>query len=175
METKLSARQKRFVTEYLVDLNGAQAYRRAGYVAKNLNTAIAGASRLLASVRVAAAVQAAMQKREIRTEITQDMVLRELAKIGFQDVRALYRPDGTLIPITELDAGAAASISSVEVLTSGEDQGYARTTKVRLWDKQAALVNIGKHLGMFVERSDAKVEHSGGISLNVNFVKPALD
>ena len=31
--------------------------------------------------------------------------------------------------------------------------------KIKTWDKRAALVDIGKHLGMFIERSDVTVRH----------------
>ena len=46
---KLTNRQKRFVEEYLIDLNARQAAIRAGYSPK---TAQEQASRLLANVKV---------------------------------------------------------------------------------------------------------------------------
>lgn len=78
----LTAKQERFVQEYLVDLNATQAAIRAGYSAR---TAYSMGQRLLKNVEVQAAIQAAMDKRSQRVEITQDTVVEELAKIGLAE------------------------------------------------------------------------------------------
>lgn len=66
----------------------AQAAIRAGYSKK---TAEQTASRLLSFVKVKEAIAEAMENREKRTEITQDKVLRELAKIGFANMADYMR------------------------------------------------------------------------------------
>jgi phage terminase small subunit len=168
----LTAKQQTFVEEYLVDLNATQAAIRAGYSAK---TAEQQGPRLLGNVEVQAAVQAAMAARSERTEITQDMVLRELAKIGFADIRRaviwranvtgmVQEDDGTerlavtnevqLVDSDKLDDQTAGAVAEVSQTAQGG-------LKIKLHDKQAALVNIGRHLGMFKD----KVEHSGGVAL----------
>lgn len=86
MSEKLTARQKRFVVEYLIDLNATQAAIRAGYSAK---TACEQGARLLANVKVQEAIQQAMSKREQRTEITQDMVLERWWAIATADPNEL--------------------------------------------------------------------------------------
>lgn len=165
----LTPRQQCFVSEYLVDLNATQAAIRAGYSAK---TASSQGERLLRNVEVADAVQAAMKAREDRTAITQDMVLRELAKIGFSDIRKVVRWGATelratedkdgepvtepyhglcLVSADEIDDATAAAISEV---SEGRDG-----LKVKLHDKRGALVDIGRHLGMFKD----KIEHSGEV------------
>ena len=73
-----TSKQSRFVQEYLVDLNGKQAAIRAGYSAK---TAEVQASRLLRNAKVQQALQAAMQARSRRTEVTADRVVAEFAKL----------------------------------------------------------------------------------------------
>ena len=88
---RLTPRQHRFVLEYLVDLNATQAAIRAGYSAK---TAYSQGQRLLKNVEVAAAIQAGMDKRAKRTEITQDYVLtgiRNMAERCTQDNES-YNP-----------------------------------------------------------------------------------
>ena len=72
---KLTAKQDRFVSEYLIDLNATQAAIRAGYAEKG--AAVEG-SRLLATPKVSAAVAAAKARRAERTEITQDYVLTSI-------------------------------------------------------------------------------------------------
>lgn len=68
----MTPKQECFVREYLIDLNATQAAIRAGYSAK---TAEVQGSRLLSNAKVAGAVQAAMDARSERTEITSDYVL----------------------------------------------------------------------------------------------------
>lgn len=78
----LTAKQKKFVSEYLIDLNATQAAIRAGYSAKTANEQ---GARLLANVSIQEAIQKAMSKREQRTEITQDMVLQRWWAIATAD------------------------------------------------------------------------------------------
>ncbi|MBC2659797.1 terminase small subunit [Pseudomonas sp. MSSRFD41] len=164
----LTPKQQRFVDEYLIDLNGTQAAIRAGYSER---TARQIADQNMSKLVIKAEIQKRMKSRSERTEITQDMVLRELAKIGFSDIRKVVRwgetmvrmvdsdgegPDDmvpyhglALIDSTEVDDDTAAAIAEV---SQGRDG-----LKVKLHDKKGALVDIGRHLGMFKD----KVEMSG--------------
>lgn len=85
---KLTAKQQRFVEEYLLDLNGKQAAIRAGYSRK---TAEVQASRLLSNAKVAAAIAAAQAARSERTEITADMVLQHWWGIATADANQLIQ------------------------------------------------------------------------------------
>lgn len=155
----LTAKQQRFVDEYLKDLNATQAAIRAGYSKK---TADQQASRLLTNVKVRAYLAERQDDRSKRTEITQDMVLNELAKIGFSDIRKVVRWGTTeivagvddegeatievhhglsLVGADDIDDATAAAISEI---SEGRDG-----LKVKLHDKKSALVDIGRHLGMF--------------------------
>ena len=55
----------------------------------------------------------------------------------------LFRPDGSLIPVHELDDITAAAISSIEL----DDEG--RPKKIRLWSKTDAIDKAMRHLGLF--------------------------
>jgi phage terminase small subunit len=90
-EQPLSARARRFVEEYLVNLNATQAAARAGY--KNPNKL--GPLQLV-KVGIRAAIGAAMAARSERTELTADAVVTELARIAFSrlDDFATWGPDG---------------------------------------------------------------------------------
>lgn len=79
-EKPLSAKQQRFVDEYLIDLNATQAYVRAGYKASP-NSAKACAARLLADANVKAAIVEGIEARDARTEITQDYVLHKIQDV----------------------------------------------------------------------------------------------
>ncbi len=154
---KLTPKQAQFVKEFLVDLNGTAAARRAGYSAK---TAEQQGYQLLQKTSVKKAVAKAMQARSERTEITADQVLKELALIGFSDMRdfASWGPDGVKLEesgeLTEDQARAVAEVSETKTEHGG-------TVRFKLHDKRASLVDIGRHLGMFTDN----VNLSGGLTL----------
>ncbi|WP_341649953.1 terminase small subunit [Thauera humireducens] len=161
---KLTPKQQRFVDEYLVDLNATQAAIRAGYSARNADKI---GSQLLGKTRVSEAVACEMKAREMRTHITQDRVLQELAKIGFADIRKAVRwgegiavrdPESAAVEIAngvalvgseEIDDATAAAVSEISQTAHG--------IKIKMHDKRAALVDIGRHLGMFQNKLEATV------------------
>jgi phage terminase small subunit len=82
----LTAKQQRFVDQYLIDLNSTAAAVRAGYSPK---TASRIGPELLGKTCVAAAVKIAMNARADRTKITQDQVLQrwwDIANANANDV-----------------------------------------------------------------------------------------
>lgn len=144
----LTPKQSAFVREYLIDLNGTQAAIRAGYSPR---TASEQAARLLADVNVKAAVQAAMDARAERTEITADAVLQEVARIAFLDPRKLFTDDGKLIPVALLDRDTATAIGGMDVIEKYSQGGELMHTikKVKLESKLAALDKLMRHLGLY--------------------------
>lgn len=164
MAVALNAKQQRFVEEYLVDLNQTQAAIRCGYSPR---TAKQQGSRLLTNADVQAAITAAQARRSERTEVEQDRVLQELARIGFASLKGLMNWDGQAVrfkPSDELTDDEAAAIAAVEseTTTYTDQEGNTETKvklKLKLWDKNTALTNLGRHLGMFKD----KVEHSGEV------------
>lgn len=138
---ELTDKQKAFVNEYLIDLNATQAAIRAGYSAKNAGKI---GSQLLEKTRVSAEIQKAMAKREKRTEITQDRVLKELATIGFFQITDFMKVDkGQLVikDTSDVDLENIPAISGIKATQFGLD--------VRFHDKVKALELIGEHLGMW--------------------------
>ena len=81
----LTPKQKIFADEYLIDLNATRAYKVAYPSCKKDEAAAVNGSKLLRNTKVAEYIQERMKEREKRTEITQDMVLQELAKIAFSN------------------------------------------------------------------------------------------
>lgn len=164
----LTPKQKIFADEYLIDLNATRAYKVAYPRVKNEETAAAAGARLLRNVKVVEYVQKRMDERAQRTEITQDRVLQELAKLGFFDIRKLFDDSGKPLDITGLDDDTAACIAGLEVMDvyegTGEDKEFAGyVKKYKLSDKLKALELIGRHLGMFKDKMD--IEHSGVVDV----------
>ncbi|WP_017773825.1 terminase small subunit [Paraburkholderia kururiensis] len=90
MTKKLTERQKLFADEFLVDLNAAAAYVRAGYKARG-NAAESAASRLLRDVQVVSYLAERRVARTERVEISQDEVLRELRAIMTSDANGIVQ------------------------------------------------------------------------------------
>ena len=147
----MTPRRRRFVEEYLVDLNAQAAARRAGYSAGNKDHA-----RLARTPEVAAAIAAAMAERSRRTGITADAVLAELARIGFSNMLDYMRVGETgelVVDLSTLDRDKAAAIAEITVEDLKDsrraDAGERQRIRFKLLDKRGALVDLGKHLGVF--------------------------
>jgi phage terminase small subunit len=166
-------RPEAFCLEYLVDLNGAAAARRAGYSARTANRQ---ASHLLSKPDIAARVQFLKAKRSERTEITIDRVIEELAKVGFASLRQMVAIDQdgqpqinlTNTPDNVLDALAEVSTETVlEAEGSGEGRKSRpiRKTRIKLLDKIRALHLLAEHVGAFKQ---GKVDHANAFTDMVN-------
>lgn len=79
---QLAAKRERFVAEYLVDLNAAQAAIRAGYASANAKVT---GHRLVHAPAVAARIRALQKARGDKLEVTQEFVLTELRRVAQQD------------------------------------------------------------------------------------------
>lgn len=176
----MTPKQQRFVEEYLIDLNATQAAIRAGYSA---DTAKVIGCENLTKPDIAAAVAEAQAKRSMRTNITQDQVVRELARIGFVDIRKVVTWTNAasgfdedmaedtgevrisvanfvaLVPSDQIDAETAAAISEISQTKDG-------ALKVKLHDKRAALVDLGRHLGMFKDKVEVTGKDGGAIEID---------
>ena len=157
--SKLTEKQKRFVDEYLVDLNATRAYMLVYPSCKKEETAAAASARLLRNVKVKEYIDKRMKDREKRTEITQDKVLMELARIGFANATDYVTVEDkgqykvVIIKSTkDIPEDKLAAIAGIK-------QG-ANGIEIKLHDKVKALEDIGRHLGMFKD----KIEVTGNIN-----------
>jgi len=90
----LSFRQLRFIDEYLIDLNGAQAAIRAGYSPK---AAKEQASRLLTNANVQTVLGERQQARAERVEVTQDLVLQKILQTIAVAMGEVPAPTGEVV------------------------------------------------------------------------------
>jgi phage terminase small subunit len=176
-----NARHEKFAQGLSRGLTADQAYQDAGFKANRGNAATLKQKQSIQD-RVAELLEwgqtverKATEKAIDKLAITKERVLAELAKIGFSDIRKAVKwqgqleteednPDGgdvlvvrnivsnhvQLVSSEDLDDDTAAAIAEVSQNATGG-------IKIKMYDKKGALVDIGKHLGMFVE----KHEHSG--------------
>lgn len=151
----LTKKQKLFVEEYLIDLNATQAAIRAGYsekTAKNIGC------ENLAKPNIQREIQKRMKARGQRTEITQDRVLQELAKIGFADVTNFVTIENRMVQVKSTAEMPADKMGAIAGIKEG-----ANGIEIKLNDKGKALELIGRHLGMWKD----KTEITGDLGLNI--------
>ena len=173
--------QKRFCDEYLIDLNATRAYKVAYPNCKKDETASAAGSRMLGNVKVQEYISGKQKEIEKRTEVTQDMVVQELAKIAFFNIKDIYSENGTLKQIKDIDDNTSRAIASVKTLQKtgsmkinvnmeGQDKEIPlehideQTIEFKTNDKVKALELLGKHLGMF---SDVNVNMKNAVQVEL--------
>jgi phage terminase small subunit len=140
---KLTAKQKRFVNEYLIDLNATQAAIRAGYSPR---TARAIGHENLTKPDIRAAVDRATADRGARTRIEADRVLAEVEFIAFSDIRDIdFDANGKLIETTP---GATRAVAGYTYSRRARPSGTTIQYSVRLWDKLGALQLLMRHFGL---------------------------
>ena len=141
--TALTERQRGFVREYLAGINATEAARRAGYSAGSASRI---AYALLRHPEVAALVEQGNARRAEKKRITADRVMEELGRMAFANIRDYvdWGADGVeLRDKSLLDPEETAAIADIEPKgTNG------KLTRLKLYDKLAALNALARHLGM---------------------------
>lgn len=141
MSKDLTPKQKRFCQEYLIDSNATQAAIRAGYSKK---TAGAIGEENLRKPEISVVIDALNKKREQRTEITADYVLKNLKEVVercLERAPVMVREGRQMVQLTDDEGRDVWQF----------DSGGANK----------ALELLGKHLKLFTD----KVEHSGKLTL----------
>lgn len=144
----MTKKQKRFIEEYLIDLNATQAAIRAGY---SPETAQEQGSRLLSNVMVSNGIAKAIAERSKRTGINQDRVVYELAKIALVNPGKVINIQDATIRKDATDEDLAA-VQSIKVKKSYSETGEMTEREVRMSDKVRALELLGRHLGMWNDK-----------------------
>lgn len=133
---------RRFALHYLQDLNATQAYLRAKLPVKiKPGTAKSNGHRLLLRDEVQALILAERDRLLSSAGLSATDTLVKLRQFLMYDVRKMFRPDGTMIPIHELPDDLAAACVGFKDTIAGREVKYA--------DKVAALEKAMKYHGLF--------------------------
>jgi len=126
-------------------------------------------------------IAALERERANRVELNADRLLAELCRLGFSnmaDYMQLEPDGGARLDFSAVDRSKAAAIQELTVeqfMTGGGEYAQeVRRVKFKLADKARALELLGKHLKLFVDRTE--VSGPGGVPfapvLNIRFVSP---
>ena len=152
-KNKLSKADERFCQEYIIDLNGTQAYIRAGHNV-GVNTAKANAYKMLTNTYVQTRIQQLVAERAKRTEITADKTVRELGRVAFSNMKEYAtwdRGSVSLIPSDELTEDQAAAVELVKETERG-------MLSIKLHNKLGALEALSRHFGLFNDRMHMDID-----------------
>lgn len=154
----MTAKQKRFVEEYLVDLNATQAAIRAGYSKK---TAHVVACENLTKPKIMEEVKRRQEEIQRKLEISQESVINELVAIiranGADYAKVVNTKNtGTHVEFIPTDALAPEKLCAIASIKAN-----SRGMEVKTHDKLRAMELLGKFMGWF----DQKESDSAGLSL----------
>lgn len=149
-----------FAREYVIDLNASRAARAAGYAP---DSAEVTGSQLLSNPKVRVKIDTLLAQRASKLEVKAEQVVDGLRKLAFFDYRKFFNPDGSLIPINELDEEAGSAIEGFEVeeayqhFGKGQAKPVGTIKKYKIASRGQNLERLGRHLKLFTD----KVEVSG--------------
>lgn len=112
IQKNLSQKQGLFVGEYLVDLNGTQAAIRAGYSEKTANRI---ASENLSKPVIQKAIQAAIEKRSDKLEITAEKVMMDIERVRKNASSLVQDPSGNLVMVNHNAALKASELQGKHI------------------------------------------------------------
>ena len=134
---ELTPKQQRFCDEYLISMNATHAALKAGY---SNSTAMSGQLMLFPKIKAYLAERTeAIQKK---VQVSQEMVIAELAKVAFADMSDFFGADGKVKPMNEVSDKAKAGLWNLKI---SEKDGETTVT-IRMHNKMAAL---GKLMSYF--------------------------
>ena len=156
----LTAKQQRFVVEYLFNLNATQAAIRAGYAAKGAKDQ---AYQLMQRPVIAAAIKEAMEARNQRTQVDADYVLNRLTEIDQMDLLDILDDDMSIKPLSKWPKVWRQSLSGFDIAEMFEGVGTERDLvglmkKIKWPDKVKNLELLGKHVNVNAFREQVAVD-----------------
>lgn len=156
---KMKLKHRDFALTYLADPKRCAGRAYATVYGKDYenNRAVCdqSGSRLLKHVKVSAFIKEKDDAEEKRItekyQVNQDKVTRELAAIGFANMGDYVEWDNDgvrLIPSDELTDMNKTALKKV----MKKESKHGTDISIELHDKRQALVDLGKHLGMFIRK-----------------------
>lgn len=156
----LTDKQAAFITAFVETNNATEAYRRA-YSTKNMKEATINreAHELLKTPKIAARIAELKKGVFDAAKLTIERIVEEYMRIAFLDPGKLYRSDGSLVPMHELDEDTRRAVAAIDVIEmagkGGEDDApVVVTKKMKLVDKLGALNDLTRYMGGFIDRKE---------------------
>jgi phage terminase small subunit len=176
---QLPAKRRKFALAYVANnFNATRAAIEAGYAEKS---AYSQGQRMLKNVEVKAAIDEIVEEDLRQLGINGACVIKELAKIGFSDMRnfAEWNENGVRFKGSdEIDDKAAPAVAevrhfkTVKTFGKGEDMMTIEeiTVSMKLHSKTAALETLAKHTGAVKDKVHAEISTKDDEPLPVKMI-----
>lgn len=179
---KLTANQKIFANEWLIDRNGTRAYKVAYPKTKSNDVAACCASIYLRKSKIESYINARLEIIKEKAEINQDWVLERLKRLSEYCVSDFFNDDGSMklfseIPKEKLYAVGGFKQTKRKITTQDKVIIEDRIKEFKLSDKRAVLGDIGRYLGMFAKDNEQKNKGPGssvaviGQNIQINLIE----
>jgi phage terminase small subunit len=165
----MTEQKKRFADKYFETLNGSKSAVYAGY---SESTSRQIAYNLLQEPEVEEYLTKLREKYELKTGITKEKWLNELAEVGFSNIQDFIEDSNNIKDISKIEKSKAASVSSVKKTVIEGEFGTKEVVEFKLHDKLNALEKIGRHLGYFEKDNEQLKSQTQNIINLGSGVKP---
>jgi len=167
----LTARKEAFALGVFEGKSLSDAYRDAFPQAARWKTTTVHrrASDMIRDAQVVARLEEIKKQAIENSQITADMIVRELARVAFANKKQLvsWGPDGIVLRDSdELTDGEAAAVAEVSETTGR----YTQSVRIKTHDKVKALDLLGRYAGLFVDKK--QLLGADGSPVDPNFSRP---
>lgn len=155
----LNPKQKRFCEEYVIDCDATKAAIRAGYSKK---TSYAIGSENLKKPEINSYIKELLDRLAEKADLSAEIIINELRALGFWNIQDFISENNEIRNLHDLDRSVTKSVVGIESKVTFIPQGKGQkpikevTTKLKMVDKRGALVDLGKHLGIFEKDNSQK-------------------
>jgi len=157
-KNKLNPRQVAFVREYLKDRNAGRAYKKV-YRCRASVAATSG-PRMLKNLQIKAEINKLIQQDTDRLDLSREKVLRAYSALAFGDIRDLFTWDDAGVHVKDSSSLTKEQAMMMQAISMDKDERETKDgeivrnvrIKINPADRQAALMALGRHLGLFNDK-----------------------
>jgi phage terminase small subunit len=163
---RLTQRQTTFIVAFFEQRHAGAAYREAYNVkpTAKARTVTREAGRLLQHPKIAPII-AELRQHELQTVtdvsgIDRNLILGELQKLAMANIEDYGYRDEHGEFVVDLSGCTREQLAAIQEIITEEvktEAGPLRRTRIKLHNKRHALVDMGKEIGMFVDRKAVDV------------------
>ncbi len=150
----LNNKQEKFCREYVKDLNGTQAAIRSGYSKK---TAGVIATENLQKPNIKKFIEFLADENRKKLDLSAEMIVEDLRALADYNIQDFINSNNSIKDISTISRAQAKPIIGIKTTEKIFPDGSKEIkTELKLSDKRAAAVDLGRHIGIFEKDNKQK-------------------